>query len=76
MKPVPIIIQVDGKVVITLDEIKHIIDEAYNAGVADGMAIIKPIPYYTSTTPWYEIPQVEITCNTVAEQSNSCGESL
>lgn len=76
MKPIPVIIQVDGKVVITVDEIKHIIDEAYNAGVADGMAMIKPIPYYTSTTPWYETHPVETICNMVAEQSNSCGENL
>ena len=76
MKPVPIIIQVDGKVVITVDEIKHIIDEAYNAGVADGMAMVKPVPSYINTTPWYETRPIEITCSTIAEQSNSCGENL
>lgn len=59
MKPIPIIVQVDGKVVITVDEIKHIIDEAYNAGVADGMA--KPVIYYT--TPYYNTYPIEITCN-------------
>ena len=76
MKPIPIIVQLDGNVVITLDEIKHIIDEAYNAGVADGMTKVNPVPYYINTTPWYETHPVEVTCDTVAKQSNSCGENL
>lgn len=76
MKPVLITVQEDGKVVITVDEIKHILDEAYNAGLADGMAMAKPVPSYISTTPYYETHPIEVTCRTIAEQSNSCSENL
>lgn len=57
MKPIPIIVQLDGTVIITVDEIKHIIEESYNAGVADGMAKVNQVPYY--------IKPVEITCGII-----------
>ena len=68
----PIILKADqgGKLLITVDEIQQMVEDAYNEGVADGKAIVQnrpPLDYSDlwqkttpSTIPFYY--GTEITC--------------
>ena len=70
MKPIILKADQDGKLLITVDEIQQMVEDAYNEGVADGKASVQNRPSLTygdlwqQTTP-YKIPSyygTEITC--------------
>ena len=50
MKPIILKADQDGKLLITVDEIRKMVEDAYNEGVADGKASVQNTLYGTATT--------------------------
>ena len=70
MKPIVLFKDNNNKIVITADEIKQMIEDAYNDGYRDGSAryinVSSPIvttPYYEKS-PWWPQDHITITCET------------
>lgn len=51
MKPIILKADQDGKLLITVDEIQKMVEDAYNEGVVDGKASV-PVIIYPSYEPW------------------------
>lgn len=51
MKPIILKADQDGKLLITVDEIQQMVEDAYNEGVADGKASVPAITS-PSSAPW------------------------
>lgn len=51
MKPIILKADQDGKLLITVDEIQKMVEDAYNEGVADGKASVLTITS-PSSAPW------------------------
>lgn len=74
MKPIILEKDKDGKLQVTVDEIKKMVEDAYEAGYEDGRKAV-PItipstPFYTpmpNTTPWIDRDHIVITCKTLPE---------
>ena len=65
MKPIIVKVDSEGKIKITEEELKHIVDDAYNQGFQDGqkqMAITtNPYPINPCQNPvWYK---TDVTCS-------------
>ena len=82
MKPIMIQIDKQGKIDITAEEIRKIIDDAYAQGYSDGKASVTPAiiynertwPYwreywYSTTTPYTTTDHITISCNDLTNQS-------
>ncbi len=72
MKPIVLEKDKDGNVHITVDEIKKIVEDAYESGYEDGrksVPIIVPSPYPSTPTPytpnWIDRDHITITCETI-----------
>jgi hypothetical protein len=69
MKPVIITLNSDGKVVMSVEEFKRHMDEAYNQGYTDGTAASTTITYpYNSNKWWYGVSSIT-TANTLTTDS-------
>lgn len=70
MKPIILKADQDGKLLITVDEIRTMVEDAYNEGVADGKDSAQnrpPLTYgdlwqKTNTTPIPNYYRTDITC--------------
>ena len=52
MKPIILKADQDGKLLITVDEIRTMVEDAYNEGVADGKASVQNRPSLTYPDLW------------------------
>lgn len=62
MKPIILKSDKDGNIIVTPEEIEKMVNDAYNAGYADGRASVPTTvttPSYPSLPTWY----TTITCN-------------
>lgn len=70
MKPIILKADQDGKLLITVDEIQKMVEDAYNEGVADGKASVQNSPPLTYGDLWRKTTPLtnpnyygtEITC--------------
>ena len=72
MKPIILEKDKDGNVHITVDEIKKMVEDAYESGYEDGrksVPITVPTPYPYTPTPytptWIDRDHIVITCETL-----------
>ena len=54
MKPIILKADQDGKLLITVDEIQQMVEDAYNEGVADGEASVQNRPSLTYGDLWQQ----------------------
>jgi len=68
MRPIILKADQDGKLLITVDEIQQMVEDAYNEGVADGKASVQnrpPLTYddlWQKTTPIPNYYRTDVTC--------------
>ena len=70
MKPVIITLNSDGKVVMSVDEFKRHMDNAYNQGYSDGNSS-HSIAYYNAPKNWWEDLTVATLCDTTSHPSET-----
>lgn len=79
MKPIVLIATAEGSLKITAEEIQKMVEEAYQAGYADGRTSVpQPItvPSYPLTYPtWLQSPIVTCTTETTTIHSRTEAES-
>lgn len=72
MKPIVLERDKDGNVRVTVDEIKKMVEDAYESGYEDGrksVTITVPVPYPNTPMPytptWIDRDHIVITCETL-----------
>lgn len=70
MKPIILKVDSEGKLLISADEIQKMVEDAYNAGFAEG----KNQNNSSFTTPYWNVPQlteqIHLTCGTEGKLTN------
>jgi len=70
MKPVVIVKDQNGNVQLTVEEVKKMVEDAYDAGYADGKSAIQYYPIAPIAVPDLGYPNGwKVTCNTVTDMT-------